>query len=111
MGLFSWQCKKCDHSIKAPFNVPTGWEYMTEAVVLQEGEEPVIGEYDGYGTVGSVDVISFGGDEPEMWHKLCWEKAGKPNRYTGGSEYSQDQGFFYDDPSDEELVEAIRATE
>ena len=111
MGLFSWQCKKCDHSIKSPYNVPTGWEYMTEAVVLQEGEEPVIGEYDGYGTVGSLDVNSFGDDEPEMWHKVCWEKAGKPNRYTGGSEYSQDQGFFYDDPSDEELVEAIRATE
>jgi len=111
MGLFSWQCKKCDHSIKSPYNVPDGWEYMTEAVVLQEGEEPVIGEYDGYGTVGSLDVNSFGDDEPEMWHKVCWEKAGKPNRYTGGSEYSQDQGFFYDDPSDEELLEAIRATE
>ena len=111
MGLFSWQCKKCDHSIKSPYNVPTGWEYMTEAVVLREGEDPVIGEYDGYGTVGALDVNSFGDDEPEMWHKLCWENSGKPNRYTGGSEYSQDQGFFYDDPSDEELVEAIRATE
>ena len=111
MGLFSWNCKKCSHSIKSPFNVPSGWEYMTEAVVLREGEEPVIGEYDGYGTVGSLDVNSFGDDEPEMWHKVCWEKAGKPNRYTGGSEYSQDQGFFYDDPSDEEIMEAIRATE
>ena len=111
MGLFSWQCKKCDHSIKSPFGVPSGWDYMNEAVVLQEGEEPVIGEYDGYGTVGSLDVNSFGDDEPEMWHKKCWENAGKPNRYTGGSEYSQDQGFFYDDPTDEEVMEAIQATE
>ena len=110
MGLFSWQCKKCDHSIKSPFSIPTGWEYMGQAVVLREGMDPVYGEYDGYGSVGALDVNSFGDNEPEMWHKLCWENAGKP-KYSGGSEYSQDQGYFYDDPSDEELVEAIRATE
>ena len=82
MGLFSWNCKKCSHSIKSPFNVPSGWEYMTEAVVLREGEEPVIGE-----------------------------NSGKPNRYTGGSEYSQDQGFFYDEPTEEEWDEALGASE
>jgi hypothetical protein len=110
VGFFSWNCKKCNHSIKSPYDIPTGWEHMGQAVVLQEGQEPVIGEYDGYGTVGPLEVNSFGGDEPEMWHKLCWENAGKPE-YSGGSEYASDQGYFYDDPSDEELVEAIRATE
>ena len=110
MGLFSWQCKKCDHSIKSPYNIPAGWEYMNECVVLQEGEEPVIGEYDGYGRVGALEVNSFGDDEPEMWHKKCWKNAGKPE-YTGGSDYSDDQGFFYNDPTEEEWDEALEASE
>ena len=110
MGLFSWQCKHCDHSIKSPYNIPAGWEYMNEAVVLQEGEEPVIGEYDGYGRVGALDVNSFGDDEPEMWHKKCWKNAGKPE-YSGGSEYADDQGFFYDDPTEEEWEAALEASE
>ena len=83
---------------------------MNEAVVLREGQEPVIGDYDGYGTVGALSVNSFGDDgEPEMWHKSCWVYDGKPE-YSGGSEYSQDQGFFYDDPSEKELLKAIRAS-
>ena len=109
MGLFSWQCKKCDHSIKAPYNIPAGWEYMTEAVVLREGKEPVIGEYDGYGRVND-EEINWHLEEPEMWHKKCWENAGKP-QYSGDYDSAEDQGFFYNDPTDEELMEAIRATE
>ena len=111
MGLFSWQCKKCDHSIKSPFNIPDGWEYMNEVVMLSEGNEPIIGKYDGYGRIDDRDVgMEDTLDNPELWHKKCWENAGKPNRYSGGSEYSQDQGFFYDDPSEEELEEAIEAS-
>ena len=113
MGLFSWQCKKCDHSIKSPYNLPTGWGYMNDAVWLRKGEEPIIGEYDGYGRVGAYDMqemdIGVGAD-PELWHKVCWEKAGKPE-YSSTSEYADDQGFFYDDPSEEELQEAIEASE
>ena len=107
MGFFSWNCKKCDHSIKAPYEVPTGWTYMNEAVVILSSGEIIMGEYDGYGRVGTQDITW---DDPEMWHKECWKNAGKPE-YTGASERAQDQGYFYDDPSDEELLEAIRLTE
>jgi len=109
MGLFSWNCKKCEHSIKSPFHIPTGWEYMNEAVILREGKDPVYGEYDGYGRIGAYDIM-HDDDEPELWHKKCWENEGKPE-FSGESEYSEDQGYFYDDPTDEEMMEAIRATE
>ena len=109
MGLFSWQCKKCDHSIKSPYNVPAGWEYMTECVVLGTGNTMLEGEYDGYGRIDAYE-INWGDDEPEMWHKKCWENAGKP-QYSGESDSAEDQGFFFADPTDEELMEAIRATE
>jgi len=109
MGFFSWKCKKCDHSIKSPYELPTGWEYMNEVVMLSEGNEPIIGEYDGYGRIDDRDV-GMVDDDPELWHKKCWENSGKPE-YTGESDYAEDQGYFYDDPSDEEILEAIRATE
>ena len=52
----------------------------------------------------------FGDDEPEMWHKKCWKNAGKPE-YSGGSDYSSDQGYFYDDPTEDEWEAALEATE
>jgi len=117
MGLFSWQCKKCEHSIKSPYNLPTGWEYMNEAVYVRRDEKPIIGEYDGYGRIMTEDGKEYDmqndvgfDDDPELWHKVCWENSGKPG-YTSTSEYASDQGFFYDDPSEEELLEAIHATE
>ena len=109
MGLFSWECKKCDHSIKSPYHLPEGWEYMNEAVFLQEHEPPIIGDYDGYGHVDNYD-LQIVTDNPELWHKKCWENAGKPE-YTGPSNYSSDQGFFYDNPSSKEMREAIEASE
>ena len=108
MGFFSWQCKKCDHSIKAPYNIPTGWEYMNEVVWVREGEDPVIGEYDGYGRIDEDLEVTW--VEPELWHKVCWENAGKPD-YNSPSNRAEDQGYFYEDPSDDEILEAIRATE
>jgi len=113
MGFFSWKCKKCSHSIKSPYDLPAGWDYMNECVLLRDGWDPVIGKYDGYGNIegshGEHD-INWGAGEPELWHKRCWESEDKP-AFSGGSKYAEDQGYFYDDPSDEQLVEAIRATE
>ena len=109
MGLFSWNCKHCDHSIKSPYNLPTGWTYMNEAVLLEPNGNIITGDYDGYGRIDDREV-NWETGEPEMWHKKCWENAGKP-QYSGESDSAEDQGFFYDDPSDEELLEAIRATE
>lgn len=109
MGLFSWECPRCSHSIKSPYNIPTGWEYMGEAVYLRPKKDPVIGQYDGYGEIEGHHV-HWEDSEPELWHKVCWENAGRPE-YSGASAHAEDQGFFYDDPTDEELLEAIRATE
>ena len=109
MGLFSWNCKKCGHSIKSPYQIPTGWEYMNEAVLLEPNGTIIVGQYDGYGEIDGHPVHWESG-EPEMWHKLCWDNEGNPE-YSGGSDSASDQGYFYDDPTDEELVEAIRATE
>ena len=109
MGFFSWKCKGCDHSIKSPYDIPEGWEYMNKAVFLQEHEHPIIGDYDGYGRVGGYSIQMIA-DHPELWHKKCWENAGEPE-YTGGSDSASDQGFFYDNPSSKEMREAIEASE
>ena len=112
MGLFSWNCKKCEHSIKSPYNLPTGWGYMNECVLLENDGTIIIGDYDGYGRIEGehgVYEINWGDSEPELWHKKCWDNEDSP-AFSGESEYSSDQGFFYDDPTDAELLEAIDAT-
>ena len=98
MGFFSWNCKGCGASIKAPYNVPEGWEFMNEAVLLEFKGSLIMGSYDGYGNIGEHE-ISYDPLEPELWHKKCWEEAGKPE-YTGPSRYAGDQGFFYERPGE-----------
>jgi len=95
MGFFSWNCKGCNESIKAPFEVPVDIEWQNDAVLLCEDGSLVCGDYDGYGRIGGAD-IEFKTSNPELWHKKCWEKAGQPMKYSGPSDYAQDQGFFYD---------------
>ena len=109
MGLFSWNCKHCDHSIKSPYNLPAGWEYMNEAVLLEPNGNIITGDYDGYGRIDDREV-NWETGEPELWHKKCWENAGKP-QYSGESDSAEDQGFFYDDPTEEEWDEALEASE
>ena len=98
MGFFSWKCKGCSESIKAPYGIPEEWEYMNEAVLLESNGNIIIGSYDGYGNVGEHEIC-YDPLEPEIWHKKCWEEADKPE-YTGSSEYAADQGFFYDKPGE-----------
>ena len=80
-------------SMKAPYDLPTRYDWQNKVVVITEQEEILSGDYDGYGRVGYEEINS---DAPECWHKECYEVHGEPKRYTGPSEYSYDQGYFYD---------------
>ena len=99
MGFFSWNCKGCDESIKAPYNIPEGIEWQNEAVAIGKGPDITLGYYDGYGRINGVEVDQSV-DDPEMWHKKCWMGAGQPLEYTSASDYAEDQGFFYEDDCD-----------
>ena len=93
MGFFSWNCKGCSKSIKAPYDVPKEIAWQNDAVCLTADGDRLMGEYNGYGEVGGREVYD---DDIEMWHRRCWESEGKPN-YTSSSESAADQGFFYDE--------------
>jgi len=99
MGFFSWNCKHCNHSIKSDYGLPEEYHYMREAVLLLPSGSIIIGHYDGYGRItdeaGCETEIDFCG-RPELWHRKCWEQAGKPS-YTGESDHANDQGFFYEE--------------
>ena len=64
---------------------------MGKAVVLTQGGSRVIGEYDGYGRIGGMD-LSEQIDEFAMYHKACWELSDKPE-FTKPSAHARDQGF------------------
>jgi len=82
---------------------------MNEAVLLEPNGNIITGDYDGYGRIDDREV-NWETGEPEMWHKKCWENAGKP-QYSGESDSAEDQGFFYDDPTEDEWEAALEASE
>lgn len=95
MGFFSWNCKGCNESIKAPYDIPEPITWQNDAVCLSMNGNVTLGKYDGYGRVGGLEVEWD--DAIEWWHQQCWEKVGKPE-FTGASTHADDQGFFYDYP-------------
>lgn len=90
MGMFSWNCVACGFSIRDCGGCCDG-NWMGEAVVLTPGGSRIIGHYDGYGRVGSTELVDQI-DPFSMHHKVCWELAGKPE-YTVPSTHAGDQGF------------------
>ena len=95
MGMYSWNCKVCGHPLLAKFNTNGVNEWMSNVVIISEDNEVLIGEYDGYGRITSVDDVDF--IEAEAYHKHCWELAGKPTTFTDFSDSAEDQGHFFND--------------
>ena len=104
MGFFSWNCRGCGESIKAPYDVPKEIAWQSYAVAIKESKENPyapnggfqVGLYDGYGKIcGPID------DGDEVWHEHCWEDAGKNVEFTKASDPADDQGFFYDNEKNE----------
>lgn len=101
MGFFSWECSKCDKSAISYFAIDeTGINtWMTQVAILTKDGGRWFGEYDGYGRVGeNLDLNELNG-KFELYHKSCWEKAGKPD-FAKEAEYASDQGYFFDDKAD-----------
>jgi len=107
MGMFSWECKGCLHSILGPYVLTKQNTWMNKATALAPDGSLLIGEYDGYGRIKSTDLMDFsGGEVPELWHYGCWMVSGCP-KYEHPSTHAQDQGHFivpqnydHDDPQE-----------
>ena len=96
MGFFSWECKGCHESIKAPYDLPQELKWQNDYVALGPGNLFECGSYDGYGEHGRLP------DNVELWHTWCWEEQGKPKAYSGASPRADDQGYFYEREDDED---------
>jgi len=97
MGFFSWNCKGCGHPMLSGHATNSTNDWMTDVVVQFDNGTRLIGEYDGYGRVNDKD-FDFE-DDPECYHKVCWDISGKP-RYSSPSENASDQGFFFEKEHD-----------
>lgn len=91
MGLFSWTCPGCDHSIRHPASTNRTSAWMADAVVVFPNGDKISGTYDGYGRIGSTE-LEYGQDFA-MHHRACWEISGRP-AYKKPSETAHDQGHF-----------------
>ena len=93
MGFFSWNCRGCGESMKAPYDLPDEIEWQNRVVVHTEDHRTLIGRYDGYGRVAYTDIDS---DNPDCWHFECHQAKGGPGKYIQSSDYADDQGYFYE---------------
>jgi len=96
MGFFSWDCKVCGHPMLSVYALEDKNAWMNDVVMLTN-ENMLAGSYDGYGRVGNGEDLTEYDADRECYHKLCWEKVGKPTKFTEASKYSDDQGYFFDD--------------
>jgi len=70
---------------------------MKESVALFKDGTKVTGEYDGYGSINDRRLFDENYEcNVAVYHKACWEKAGKPE-YDGPSKDANDQGWFFED--------------
>jgi len=94
MGFFSWNCSGCGHSLLSAHATSEHNQWMTDIVVLTKDGSVIKGEYDGYGRCDDMEFWSS--DEPEVYHKACWELVGKPTEFKEASKSARDQGYFFD---------------
>lgn len=108
MGFHSADCKGCGHSVRHQGSVNSTSAWMVQAVILLSDGDRAAGECDGYGGIhGHYGGFSFAGNE--VWHRACWELAGKP-AFTKASRSAHDQGHFTGDnydPKEPKTVEEM----
>jgi|ETNvirnome_2_300_1030623.scaffolds.fasta_scaffold04357_9 hypothetical protein len=118
MGFFSWDCRGCEHPMLSEWSINKINYWMQSVVAIESKGAVREGFYDGYGGVVPYNkfhtrmgvpedrinnsILDDGYQDPECWHRACWEIAGKPTEYTEPSTYSGDQGFFFD-PGDHDM--------
>jgi hypothetical protein len=93
--MFSWDCDHCGHPLICHLNIQENNAWMHDAVALLPNGSMLMGEYDGYGRVAGAEIHLDG--EPQVFHKICWEKVGKPTKFEKSSRSAADQGHFYGD--------------
>ena len=106
MGYYSFKCKSCHESIKAPDNLPKSMAWQNKVVVVIDENTRYEGSYDGYGTQHGV------------WHQRCFEEdctlKGADYLLVDyndlASESANDQGFWYErpDPKEDTLHRAFQ---
>ena len=114
MGFFSWDCRGCGHPMLSHWSINKINYWMQSVVAIESKGALREGFYDGYGRVipyeeyeagrtGSAEdrinnsLLDDGYQDPECWHRACWEIAGEPTEYTEPSTSPRDQGFFFED--------------
>lgn len=107
MGVFSWTCAHCKHSILVHSDEGIN-DWMQQAVVLSSTGDVYQGTYDGYGRLDECEDGEILDDMYRgavMVHAACWEVAGKPafwhyREHGLTSTSAEDQGYFFDDEHD-----------
>lgn len=124
MGFYSFKCKNCGESIKAPYDLPKSMAWQNAVVLVIDENTRHVGSYDGYGRVNiSEPVIESWpkrtvctvklyedtqtswngyGTQYGVWHERCLPE--EVDYIFLASESADDQGHFYERPEGDTLL-------
>ena len=105
MGVFSYLCAGCLHPLLPDHQLHIN-RWMNEAVAVLEDGKLRLGNYDGYGRIGGVDLpkyIEYNAARRAVtyeqaftvWHRACWTLLGAPMTCGEQALNAEDQGYFY----------------
>ena len=116
MGFFSFNCKRCGESLKAPYELPVTMTWQNRVVAVTPEGQRIAGFYDGYGRV-NLDapvldlwcyqiptVRSTHHAQAALWHERCAPVRPLIYLYRRKTLDCQDQGYFYDRPPEDDLL-------
>ena len=96
MGFFSWQCAKTQRPVMAePGVAGTPWYFASDVIVLFSNGDRITGSYDGYGRVGSVDLMDYSADQWRMVIRRYYDQESFDQLAPNKNEPWQ--GWFWDD--------------
>ena len=90
MGFFSWNCKGCGHPLLSGYVTNQTNSWMGDGVAITAKGKIIRGNYDGYGRLDDCEfhkdvkwLTNGSVNEPDVYHKTCWDLMGNPAKYGG----------------------------
>ena len=116
MGFFSFNCKRCGESIKAPYELPVTMAWQNRVVAVTPEGQRIAGFYDGYGRVNLDarlrDLWTYEiprdsrtlGAQAALWHERCAPARPLIYLYRRKTPGCIAQGYWYARPPEDDLL-------
>lgn len=90
MNTYIWNCVVCNHQIFPDEFIEGEIEnWMKKGAAILPDNKVIIGEFNILGRLDNETIYEEKSGKPEMYHQICYRRAGSPISYTQASEFSK----------------------